>query len=765
MFCNNNIIAKSTESTIGFVDLYQYIQQLVNNKDAVADEKLAKFNLDVFKNMTESQLREKIASLKGLFEARNKELVAKAEKLQQLQIVNNEELPMAEAQLEKINKILSNKNFSASIKMIQYKLRTNSQTEEDEIKYSFFKELEEQAAYLKNFKIGSMKQYISLKAAAQKNFDNTKKVMNGLVKETIQKVEESKVEDEQKIELEQILSVWSERETRRIVMELNRDYDRSMNASKINLKGKVSDALAKLLNIPVQKALVMMKDVDFRVKLFGNLNMEDVQNKLNIINNELNEHEIIVDFFRMENQRKYNEMIQKLPTEGAQRDPGSNIMSATFDNLKTKANTTVIKKIIKKESLAQKLSKSLKQSYSVLVEKKVLSAEEFKTVEQIIDGEIKVAKSTSKVTEIKAIIKVHIARMVISKFLIEQNVFTPSKTTTQLLEKVYENEQQLVNTESLFNNIVRYENDAPLDVLRKSFNNIVQMLKSFATVDTASLFKTVDDLLTKDYGFQVGYTFSGKTVTKKLTAVRGELNIMNMIVLTSYTQDNNEFIANMTQQVLSGVETLNQTSEMWTWSSKAKATEIVSKIMDDEKFVFSDIAQQFVEEVDGDITLTNEASELVAVAKSVNVDGLAKQFNAIYDMLVQLYKTDVVPHNLNKMQSNKSFDEAKREYFFGLLTGLYTTFIEKILSQSSSKRMKAFIAKNISVLGMYLNEEPKQEVVVAKPVVAEVQQQVSNKDDVLNNFLAEDLDNVEYDEQTGLDEESDDLMMELFGEQ
>jgi hypothetical protein len=768
-FCNNNIVAYSTESTIGFVDLYKYIQQLVNNKDVQADEKLAKFNLEVFQNMSDSQLRQKISSLKQLFEVRNKELVTKAEKLKQLQIINDEELPEAEKELEKINKILNNKTFSASIKMIQYKLRTNSQTEEDEIKYSFFKELEEQAAYLKNFKIGSLKKYVSAKTAAQKNFDNTKKVMNGLVRETIQKVEEQKINEEQKVELEAILSVWSERETRRIVMELNRDYDRSMNTKKINLKGTVSDALSKFLNIPIQKALVIMKDVDFRIKLFGNINMEDIQNKLNIINNELNEHEIIVDFFRMEEQRKYNESITKLSIKGVQRDPGFNLMDTSFDNIKSKATVGEIKKTIKKESLATKLSKSLKQSYSVLVSKNVLSVAEFKTVEQIIDNEIKIAKSTSNVTEIKAIIKVHIGRMIISKYLIEENVFSPAKTSSIILEKVYENEQQLVNTETLFNNIVNYENDAPFDVLRQSFNNMTQILKTFATVDVDTLYKKVDDLLNKDYGNQVGYSMNKKIPQKVITGARGELNIMNLIVLTSYTQDNNDFIADIIEKVLVDIETLNQTSNIWSWSAKSDSNKIINKIMNDEKYEFIDIVSQFAEEVDNSTTLTNEVTELVAAGKSVNVEELTKQFNAIYDMFLQMYKMDIVPHNLNKMRTKKSFDEVKREYFLGLLTGLYTTFIGKILEQSSSRRIKSFIIKNISVLGMYLNEEPKQIVVVQKEKEEkESNTSRTNKDDILNSFLTEDLDNIEYEEQevVGLDdEESDDLMLELFGEE
>jgi len=357
--------------------------------------------------------------------------------------------------------------------------------------------------------------------------------------------------------------------------------------------------------------------------------------------------------------------------------------------------------------------------------------------------------------------------------LIEAHVFSPAKTTSTVLEKVYENEQQLVNAESLFTNIVKYENDAPFDVLRKSFNSMTRFLRTMSNINEETLYNKVDDLLYKDYGMQVGFTLKGGKKNKVLTSIRAELNIMNLVVLTSYTENNNEFIASMTEKVLNNIENLQiQTSDMWSWSSKADASKIITALVNEEQFDFVTLSQQMLEEVDGSVTFTNQMKELEALAKSVNVDVMEKQFNAIYDMFVQMYKTDVVPHNLNKMRTNKSFNEAKREYFLGLLTGLYAKFINTLMNKSSSQRMKSFIAKNISVIGMYLNEEPKQ-VVVQGPGAEKGEQPqpttVSNKDDILNSFLTEDLDNVEYEEQdiVGLDdeEEQDELMIELFGEE
>ena len=83
-------------------------------------------DLDTFKNMSVSQLRAKILSLKTLFETRNKEIELKNKKLEALKIINDSELPHAEEQLEKINKILSNENFSNNIKMIQNRIKLNS---------------------------------------------------------------------------------------------------------------------------------------------------------------------------------------------------------------------------------------------------------------------------------------------------------------------------------------------------------------------------------------------------------------------------------------------------------------------------------------------------------------------------------------------------------------------------------------------------------------------------------------------------------------
>ena len=305
MFCQNNITALSTESDIGFISLFKYLQYLLASKKSgiESDEvktfnsTLSNFNLDSLKNMSDKQISAKIAQLLEIFQKRNSSLESKKQKLIDLQIVNSGELSHAEEQLTKIQKILKNQNFTNSIKLIQNRMRNNVElTEEDQIKYSFFKTLENQSSYLQNFKIGTMKQV--------GNKSQIKKVVSKISKQMKQDIEmDIKLTSEQSIELDRVLSVWTDDQSRIIVGQLDRKFNRDMNKSKLNLKQKVIKSLMNFLDINYKRAIVILSDKNFRTKMFGSINMEDVQNKINVINNELNEHSIIKSYLNTSNQK------------------------------------------------------------------------------------------------------------------------------------------------------------------------------------------------------------------------------------------------------------------------------------------------------------------------------------------------------------------------------------------------------------------------------------------------------------------------------
>ena len=783
MFCQNNIIAyTNTESKeIGFLDLLAYLQQLTTDKQMPMSEKLQGFNLDTFKNMTTSQLKQKIADLKNIFELRNKELTEKRQKLIDLQIINDNELPHAEEQLSKINRILGNQNFINSIKLIQNRARTGALSEEDNIKYSFFKELENQAQFLKNMKIGSMQKFINKKIEEEKEAKATKKVMNGLVRQMKRDFEMNmEMNQSSRLELSQILSVMADSETRRIIAELDREYTSNMNNSKLNLKGKVAKSLSNFLNIKIVQAGIIMKDGNFRAKLFGNLNMEDVQNKINIINNELNEHSIIRGKLDAEErQRQANMLTQFVEKEDdpTRRAPGFEPMAGTSFALNN------IKKKIQKESLKSQIEKSLKESYKTLLNKKIISNDEYKMIVKIIESES--ARITNRnANEVKATIKVHVSRIIIKKYL---GTESPMENVTSLLEKIFGKQlNKITDFEILFKNIINYESNEPFAVLKKLLNNMIDLLIDLQGINSNNVVQKTDNLLYKKLteATLVGEVKKSKSLLKtkkERKVVFDDLNVMNLITLLSYTESGNNFSSDLLEIIGQKVELLEnkKDTEMWSWASRENLNKIITEIINDEQYNFRNIVNEMMEVDDEEVELSDAMVELRTLSKNMSVSSLRQmkqQYNIIYDMFLSMYRADIIPYNLNRMNSTKSFEDLKREYFIGLQTSLLVSLFNKLLAKSSSKRMKNFITKNMSMLGMYLNEKSKflvMRVEQPEPTVTVVleEEKEENRDELLNDFMAEeqvdfeeeleeDLEDVEEDL---LDMDEEDMMDELFG--
>jgi hypothetical protein len=154
MICNK-IIAYSNDIDIGFIDLYNYLNQLINEKNNISTpnvelkNKLKQFDLTTFDNMNINQIKSKIGHMKKMFYNIYEKVGKQKNDLENIIIIKDNELSYAESQLEKINNILRNSNFSNTIKSIEYRIRLGTDTKEDQMKYSFYKNLEEQAKYLK----------------------------------------------------------------------------------------------------------------------------------------------------------------------------------------------------------------------------------------------------------------------------------------------------------------------------------------------------------------------------------------------------------------------------------------------------------------------------------------------------------------------------------------------------------------------------------------------------------------------------------------
>ena len=748
-FCQSTIIAHSDlqAKEIGVLDLINYLKSLVSG-DEINQELEQTFNLGSFKNLSESQLKGKIASLKQLFVARNKELSDKRQKLIDVQIINDSELPHYEMQLETMKKIIANKDFNNSIKVIQNKMKLSYELSEgDKIKYSFYTELNEQVKYLENFKIGNKRDFVKRAQKHSENKTQYKNAINNLMRN---------------VEMTEVLSVWADNTTKSIVEKLDGDFTKNMNASQLNLKGKVVRSLMNFLSIEYTRAAVIMSDKLFREKMFKNVNLEDVQNKLNIINAELNEHSIVKEYLRQEQVKIEEARIIKFKSgkDHMSRDPGfevtvgGKIGGAIPDKIKN------LGQLAKTLSLKDSMDKSLKSSYKVLLTTGLVDKSGYKQIEQVIDAELKQLENFEQMHElfgenaatqiIKNTIKIHVSRILLEKYNLDKNVFEPLNNASSMLSKLFgEKLDTIITNENLFNTIINYDTDEPMSQMKKSFNDMINFLIELK--EEKNTMKRINNLLYKDFGTSIQISIKkGKQIKKivKKTQAFADLSITNLLLLVSYAGTGSDFTADLLEKIAEQMELKESKTDTkpWSWATKENKKEIISTIlnMTDGDYDFKAILADYIEDDD------NKMEELKNMVRNINMSDLKKiqkQFNTLYDMFSKMYMMKVTPHNLNKMKLNKSLEEKQRTYFLGLMTGLYSKFTEELLSKSNTKKLKEYISKNIELLGMSLNkkstflQKPAEKRSAPAVVVEETKE--SDKDELLNDFMVEDLDDIE----------------------
>jgi hypothetical protein len=307
MFCSGKIIAYTSKNNMGFVDVFKYINYLISSKTSEIDmksvveyaAKLKDFNMDILKNLSIKQLNEKKTTLLDLYKKRNTLLKENKEKLLHLKIINDEEYFFYEKLLTNINKILNNVNFINRIKNIQTKNKNGIKLTKNEFSlYSFYKYMDNYSKYLNNFKLGDK---IISEVENSKIYKN---IANDIVNELKTEINmEISLTNTEKYELEEVLSNWSDEESKKIIKSIDEDMNTKLMTSNVNLRKKVLTSLKKLLGISLLHANTILSDINFREKMFQNVNIDDINNNINLVNIELNEHQQIDDFMNLYHKR------------------------------------------------------------------------------------------------------------------------------------------------------------------------------------------------------------------------------------------------------------------------------------------------------------------------------------------------------------------------------------------------------------------------------------------------------------------------------
>jgi hypothetical protein len=765
-FCQDKkFVALSTDEEIGYIDLYNFLKTLSDNQE-IDNELVDKFNLDIYKNLSNDKIKSKIGLLRENFEKRNKDLSNKKQKLMDILIINDSELVYSEKQLEKINNILEDKDFKKAIENIHNKLKNQELNEMDVKKYSFYKQLENQKLYLENKKIGSNANIVTNLKKHERIARQYRKVIKNIESEMKTGIEMEKITDEDKLEFKEVLDIFTNQKINKMIKKLDNDFNNNMNNSKINLKSKVIRSLMNLFNISNKQAVIIMSDKKFREKLFKNFNLDDVRVKLNMLNEELNEHSLIRDYLNQQDKQIQEKVILKL--QHLENDPTARYSGITTDigisgTFKQMSNKVIVERV-QKLTIKESLKKSLTGQYELLLENGILNKKQYKKVEKIIDTELKRVKigKLNNIQEIRNTIKVHISRILLEKYKINKNSI---QNISGILSELTDN--NTIFFENLFNNIIYYDTTEPFDVLSKLFNNMIDLLIKLKTIEkvkddkkkknkSIKQIKMIQDLLYKQQMRKVGKKGKGKNKEDEITY--DSLNVMNLLLMMSYTEKDNNFSLELIEQIKQKVE-LNEeitNTNMWSWTSKDKLKDVISRLVNMETFDFRQILNEMID----DSELSESMVEMILITKNYKISSLKKmkkQFNILFDMFKKMYISKTIPHNL------KTLDEVK-SYFTGILSNLLFVFIEKLVSKGKNQKVKEFVFKNLYITSMYLNKESKflkNPVIEQKKIIkSPKEEKLNNKDDLLNNFMEEDLDEEDYSSEDDYSSEEETIIEE-----
>jgi len=824
---NNKFVAHTDlqKKELGYIELYTFIKNLlISKRNGVeyTNDLLQDFNVEKFRTMSVEELTKVFVELKTSYADRNTELTTLLEKLKYIQIINSNELEEAQAELAKIKKIRSNPAFQTGLEIISRRFLLGTATDEDKRKYAFDTELKRREDYLENIKIGSFQ--------LAKNYNdekNVEKVVNAH-KKTFQKnfTRQVSLKTSDKEYLDQILTIVADEEINTLIKELKLENLRNMKDTKINLRMKMVEAIAKFAEIPKVQANLIMQDPNYKVKLLGTINMEDVRNKINTISMELNEHEVIDQFLRTERKKiaaehllKFKEgddLYTRVITYGDMDNMEKVILKQHFgvsaedyelweatgeqkfdmpsaeeiDKIKLQyivndmrflnLSKKKLQQQIKEDELKEEMMTGLIASYKTLLDKDILNKKEFDVIEKMIVEEFGKEK-LKNINQLKANIKIHVARILLEKFL--DNMENPLDKISVVIEKVFgSDENEIIVYEELFNHIINYGNNEPFTRLQQIFNDTLSFLSKIQKLNVndepTELMKNIKKIIIEgeesdfiDSGKWKNYyigadgelkveniSFAGEgklkhPVKAKTTAMY--IHSFNLMMLIPYLPRDGKVMKVIRDELAKPMKVEEQTLEPiileespskypLNWVPQNKQGELVRRLINIE---FKDMEPIYEDFVAATKEMLIELTSTGKLFKEADLKKLKVEFNALYDMFLNMYKMEIIPYDLNKLKSNKGFEDLKREYFLSIASSLFTRSLGKLLTVSNSKKVKTLLNGVLSLTGLYLNEKSdflKVVKIAPKKVIGAQYEELLKKkeetknDDLLNDFFDED---------------------------
>lgn len=766
----------NSNNDISFIELHRYITYLVSSKKMELDTETKNyiknlqdkfFILKDFEDMSEEELIQKKMQVTEKFTSQMDKNKENFKKLKSMKEILEIDLSYYYGKLKIIKNILKNDNFKVSINIINNKISSNQElndTEKQQI--TFYSKLVNQKVYIEKVILSDR---LIFKSSRK---DLIKKElfieMKNIKEHTKIYIQENK---EEKFDYKKILDSYNDFELMRLLDQLDETIFEDKSES---LRYKIIQNLKTLTNKSYKEIGLILKDNKYKQKLFGNLKIETINEKLNKLSNDINQYNTIKKYIdenkkithvcplcnfsndmeinvilhlSLHKTNKYTKSINfvfykldgdlystfsskkvtklgdykydmkmKLLNDKEIKNEISyeEINNESFENMRTPLS---LNKIIHKVDNMKLINDFQKSMIDNKKDYKIFNI----NVKKIIEEHIESMKNSNlkNMTKNTRIINFKIFKNIFDKFLNQDDIVNLYNSIIEYYDRELKSESNS-SFDLLFRNIIHYNNKKPIE-------EIYSLMKK--------LFKVIKGIQQQKYS-ELLYILGKKKLQDKESYEYVDTKVLMMLIPLLKS---NDLLSNMRDN-LQNEEFKIDGFNLDSWTSSKNYNKLVSKISD---FTRSDlIITQYKKQP---VEITEEFKRLESMFKNIkDIKKIEKQYDLIFKTFITMIKNNMFLHNISEIESKKNIQEKYNEYMNGTFLLITLNYMNIIKNQNKDniENTKQAYDTFFRTLSLYLTEESKylkKNNVVKKRVVRnQLPQNLGNKDDLLNEYFESD---------------------------
>jgi hypothetical protein len=758
----NTIIEYFSENLNDLGKIKQYNENILDEKTKKYVQKISKkYNYEDLLELSVLELREIRVQIYKDFQNNYKIIKEKNIKLKLIQKILKIDLSYYEKQIKNINKILKNEDFKDDIEKINDKIINSEKITNDEMKkMSFFKQLQKQEHYIK---------YVILSTDNTMYSNNKTEIKNKIVEEMKSIEDETKIylKDKnlnEKIDYNKVMNLWQENQLKKLLSQI--DTKIVDDKKLMNLKYQLIEAFKKLTGKSYDQIHLIMKDSNFKEKIFGDIDIKVIDNKLNQIHKDLEKYEHINQFLidtktpiyvcpicnfnseipiqallhlaEHENQDKLDNQ-----TFYMYKDNNKQLRSKYSENIFQNQNThfyEMKKKLLKSNTIEDYIlytKNPIRQMRQINVQQIKRKVDKEAIFEQYRDNllkyhsdAIKFFPSSKKIIDIIETRVNHELNIVMNNELFGddedfKNFAKLNKIINyhvfRLIFKEYFNDNDISNLyntnvqyfdnnlknnrafDSLFKNIIHYDTFEPIEKIKETMNDFINIIKNN---------KSLEQMLFADSSNKTYQKISknGDFTTGVMVAdveVTEYINYKTLMMLIPILRNRN-FSLTIQDLIKSEDFEINEDEDKlhnpWEWVQKADYNKMLNLISNIKK---TDINIKLIENDESDDY--KRLQQLFQNISNAEIKHIQKEFNLITNMFYSLLRQNRVVHNINDIDNEKDINGKYKEYIIGTYLKASLNILNKIVKKNTdnTSNTKNEIFQMFNILKIYLNKDSK----------------------------------------------------------